>query len=71
MSTLLYTVELALQELALFRRREEIDTNNAIAIADALEQLVMELASGDPEIAELYDKYRHAVLGEEEHGANV
>lgn len=55
---MLCTIEKALKELARFRKRDEIDTDNAVAIADLLEELIEEIASGDPEVADMLDRFR-------------
>ncbi|MGB9886652.1 MAG: hypothetical protein ACPLRW_06605 [Moorellales bacterium] len=58
-------IEKALKELAVFRRSSEIDTGNAVALADCLDDLVRELASGDPEAADLYDRFCAEVYGDD------
>lgn len=50
-------VERALQELSLFRRSDEVDATNAVAVADCLEKILLDLAGGDPEVADLVDQY--------------
>lgn len=56
-------LEAALQELAAFRKAEKPGVESAAGLADRLEDLVLEIAAGDPEAADLYDAY---LAGQEE-----